>query len=175
MIDRLKSETTYLKEQQRDKEREVLSPDLYQSTRNVALDSRELFEQRRRRRQRDLRKSKRFRLTKQQFCTCMTLFCTFLCRHCATTTWRYLISCFKENLNKRRRIFFLYFNLSSAPKRSPPGKFAFIWHFRRTGIKATKFILKVTFSLTSPSSMLKLPSLSNTACSILSISPHASV
>ena len=37
---------------------------------------------------------------------------------------------------------------------------AYIWHFRRIGIKATKFILKVTFSLPSPSSMLKLPSVS---------------
>ena len=24
--------------------------------------------------------------SKQQFCTCITLFCTFLCRHCTTTT-----------------------------------------------------------------------------------------
>ena len=134
---------------------------VYQSTKSVVRDSRELFEQRRRRRQRDLRKSKRFRLAKQQFFTCITLYFTFLCRHCTTTTWKYLTSCFKENLNKRRRIFFLYLNLSSAPKRSPPGKFAYIWHFRRIGIKATKFILKMTFSLTSPSSMLKLPSVSS--------------
>ena len=27
-------------------------------------------------------KSNRFRLAKQQFCTCITLFCTFLCRRC---------------------------------------------------------------------------------------------
>ena len=27
-------------------------------------------------------KSNRFRLAKQQFCTCITLFCTFLCHRC---------------------------------------------------------------------------------------------
>ena len=29
---------------------------------------------------------------KQQLCTCIALFCTFLRRHCTTTTWKYLIS-----------------------------------------------------------------------------------
>ena len=26
------------------------------------------------------------RLAKQRLCTCITVFCTFLCRHCTTTT-----------------------------------------------------------------------------------------
>ena len=34
-------------------------------------------------------------------CTCVTLFCTFLCRHYTTTTWRYLISRFMEDVNNR--------------------------------------------------------------------------
>ena len=42
---------------------------------------------------------------KQQLCTCIMLFCTFLCRHCSTTTWRCLIARFMESANKRRRIF----------------------------------------------------------------------
>ena len=42
--------------------------------------------QRRRRRQRERQKSNRFRLAKQQLGTCITLFCTLLCRHCTTTT-----------------------------------------------------------------------------------------
>ena len=42
------------------------------------------------------------------------------------------------------------------------GKFSYIWYFQQFGINATKFkkrqfILKVTFSLPSPSSLLKLP------------------
>ena len=36
--------------------------------------------------------SNRFRLAKQQLCTCITLFCTFLCRHCMTTTCKCLIN-----------------------------------------------------------------------------------
>ena len=31
-------------------------------------------------------------INKQQLCTCITLFCTFLCRRCTTTTWNFLIS-----------------------------------------------------------------------------------
>ena len=44
------------------------------------------LKQRRRGRQRELQKSNRFRLAKQQICTCITFFCTFLCRRCTTTT-----------------------------------------------------------------------------------------
>ena len=46
-------------------------------------------------------------------------------------------------------------------KKSTPGKFAYICHFQQSGINATvfekrEFILKLTFSLPLPSSMLKL-------------------
>ena len=37
------------------------------------------------RRQREQQKSSRFRSAKQQLCTCITLFCTFLCRHCTSS------------------------------------------------------------------------------------------
>ena len=49
---------------------------------------------RRRRRQWVRQKSNRFRLAKQQLCTCITLFCTFLCCRCTATTWDCLISRF---------------------------------------------------------------------------------
>ena len=39
---------------------------------------------------------------KQQLCTCITLFSTFLRRRCATTTWKCLISRSVENVNARR-------------------------------------------------------------------------
>ena len=54
-------------------------------------ESREL---RQRRRRREGQKSYRFILAKQQLCTCITLFCTFLCRRCTTITWKCLISRF---------------------------------------------------------------------------------
>ena len=44
------------------------------------------LKQRRRRRQGERQKRKRFGLAKQQLCTFITLFCTFLCRRCTTTT-----------------------------------------------------------------------------------------
>ena len=55
---------------------------------------------RRRRRQRELQKNNRLRLAKQQLCMCITLFCTFLCRYCTTTTRKCLISRFMEDVNK---------------------------------------------------------------------------
>ena len=48
-------------------------------------ENRELM-QRRRRRQRERQKSNRQIFAKQQLCTCITLFCIFLCRHCNTCT-----------------------------------------------------------------------------------------
>ena len=44
------------------------------------------LKQRRRRRQRKRQKRNRFRVAKQQLCTCGTFFCAFLCRCCTTTT-----------------------------------------------------------------------------------------
>ena len=55
---------------------------------------------RQRRRQRERPKNNRLRLAKQQLCTCITLFCTFLCRPCTNTTRKCLISRFMENVNK---------------------------------------------------------------------------
>ena len=51
------------------------------------------------------------RTSKQQFCTCITLFCTILCRHCMTTTWKCLISRYTQEVHKRRRISSLFLNL----------------------------------------------------------------
>ena len=43
-------------------------------------------------------------LTRQNnncLCMCITLFCTFFCRHCTTTTWKCLISRFVRDKNKQ--------------------------------------------------------------------------
>ena len=47
------------------------------------------LKQRRRRWQRERQRSNRLRLAKRQLCTRITLFCTFLCRRCTTTTWTF--------------------------------------------------------------------------------------
>ena len=65
------------------------------------------FTQRRRRRPRKRQKSNRFRQAKQQLCTCITLFCTFLCRRCTTTSWNCLISRFVEDREQKPTTFFL--------------------------------------------------------------------
>ena len=52
---------------------------------------------------------------KQQLGTCITLFCTFLFRPCATTTWKCLIASFMEEVNKRQRISFSLSKLECGP------------------------------------------------------------
>ena len=42
-------------------------------------------------------------------------FCTFLCRHCMTTTWKCLILRFTENVNKPRWSFLSLFKFGSRP------------------------------------------------------------
>ena len=66
------------------------------------------LKQRRRRRQREQQKSNWFRSVKQQLCTCITLFCTFLCRHGTTTTWTFLISRFVEDVITRQQLPFSF-------------------------------------------------------------------
>ena len=48
-------------------------------------------------------------ITRQQLCTCITLFCTFLCLHCTTTTWKCLISRFREEVTRATTKFPLSF------------------------------------------------------------------
>ena len=70
------------------------------------------LKQRRRRRQRELQKNNILGLDwpkkKKQICTCVTLFCTLLCRHCSTTTWKFLISRFVEDVNNGQRLSFSF-------------------------------------------------------------------
>ena len=53
-------------------------------------------------------KERSLRLAKQQLRTCITLFCTFLCRRCTTTTWKFLISRIVEDVNTRQRLSFSF-------------------------------------------------------------------
>ena len=101
---------------------------------------------------------------KQQLCTCITLFCTFLYRPCTTTTSKCLIASFMEDVNKRRRISFSLSKLECSPQEINSREirlhlpFSANWNKRtRQRLEKRKFILKLTFSLPLPSSMLKLP------------------
>ena len=70
---------------------------------------------------------------KQQLCERISLFCTFLCRFCTTTTWL-----FREDVNKQRHNFILFLNLDMVLWNSTPGGFAYIWQSKRVGIIAIK-------------------------------------
>ena len=99
------------------------------------------LKQRRRQTQWERKKRSRFRLTKQQLCTCITLFCTFFfCRHCTTTTWKCLFSRFVEDVNTRKD--FLFLNFESVFQNSAPKKFANSWRIERdrTRCSATSLI-----------------------------------
>ena len=57
----------------------------------------------------------RHKSTKQQLCTNITHFCSFLCRCCTTTTWNHLVSRFREDVYTRRKFFFSYSELRYSP------------------------------------------------------------
>ena len=111
--------------------REVATP--------LTFDNREL-KQRRRWRQRERQKSNWFRLAKQQLCTCITLFCTFLCRHCTTTTWKCLMSRFVEDLKTKQGLSLSFPDLRYRVLESNSrNRCRNIWRNKRDEIRAIKF------------------------------------
>ena len=56
-------------------------------------------------------KKKALALDHTELCTCITLVCTFLWRHGTTTTWRFLILRFMEDVNTRQRFSFPFSEL----------------------------------------------------------------
>ena len=62
-------------------------------------------------RRRESKKKQWLDKAKQQLCTCIALFCTFLCRHCTTATWEYLISRFVKDVNKQWQNFLSLYEL----------------------------------------------------------------
>ena len=82
---------------------------------NICRELKQRPRRRRRRRQRERQKSSWFRLTKQQLCTCITLFCTFLCRRCTPTTWNFIFSRFVEDVNTRQQFSFSFPELRYSP------------------------------------------------------------
>ena len=78
-------------------------------------------------------------VAKQKLRTCITLFCTFLCRHCTTTTWQWLISGFVKDGNLRQQLSFSFPALWYSPLEFNSKQFANIWWIKRDGISAIKF------------------------------------
>ena len=59
-------------------------------------------------RQRVRQESNGFRLAKQQLCTCIMLFCTFVSCRCMTTTWECLFLCFFKDGNTRQQRYYSF-------------------------------------------------------------------
>ena len=88
LFQELNSKGLYLSQQKEKENRRLVFPSSTQHeirTFHVFVHGKEITVSLRRR-QRERQKNSRLRLAKQQFCTCITLFCTFLCCHGTTTT-----------------------------------------------------------------------------------------
>ena len=96
------------------------------------------LKQRRRRRQLERQKSSRTILAKQKICTCITHFCTFLCRRCTNITWKCLISRFVGDGNTKKQLFSLL-GIWYSPLEFNSKKFADFWWIKRDGISAIRF------------------------------------
>ena len=86
----------------------VLSPtQLWFFLITLTRDLTKLWRQQQQQRERERRKLSRFIWAKQQLCTCITLFCTFLSRPCTTATWTDQIFSWLDNGNGKARNFIL--------------------------------------------------------------------
>ena len=83
------------------------------------------LKQRRRRRQRERQKCKRFILAKQQRCTCITLYCTFLCCRCTQ---------FCRGRELTKTISFSFLNFATVLQKLTPKKSANISRIKRDRI-----------------------------------------
>ena len=96
------------------------------------------------RRQQERQKSNRFRLTKQQLCTCITLFCTLLSRRC-TTTMNYDVImpnypfCRGRKHQKTTFFFFSWTLILSFRIQLQKLALANSWRIKGDGISAIKF------------------------------------
>ena len=79
----------------------------------------------------------RLRLAKQQLCTCIMLFCTFLCRRC--TTWKCIISRPVDDLNTKQALSFPFLNFDTVPLNLTQEIFVNTWRTEQDGISAIKF------------------------------------
>ena len=77
----------------------------------------------------NVKKHNRFYKENNSFVRALHFFCTFLSRFCTTTTWKCLISCFMEDVNKQRRNFISLSQLGYGPLK---------FSFRRVRLHLTK-------------------------------------
>ena len=87
----------------------------------------------------DFKKNNRFNDQNNSSALASCFLVHFFDVHCTITTWNLLICRFIEDVDMRRRFFFLFLNQNKILKNSTPGKVACIWHNERVQIDAIKF------------------------------------
>ena len=80
-------------------------------------------------------------LGKQQICTCITLFCTFLSCHCMISTWIFAIHvpALWSRWTKHKNVLFLFLNFDKVLCNSTPKNFANIWQIKWNWTGSMKF------------------------------------
>ena len=81
---------------------------LYLQSLALLIGANRVLKQWSRRRQRVRQESNGFRLAKQQLCTCIMLFWTFVNCRCMTTTWECLFLCFFKDGNRRQQRYYSF-------------------------------------------------------------------
>ena len=85
-------------------------------------------------------------IDKQQLCTYITLFCTFLCRRCTTTTWNVLISrarVMESRWTQLKKCRFLFLNLDNdryGRKENFVNIYQIKWNWIRSGNGGISYI-----------------------------------
>ena len=102
-------------------------------------------ELKKRRRQRVRQKAIGLGWQKNNFARASRFFCSFLCRHCMSTTWLCLISRFLGDVNTRQKLPFSFPGLwysqfyNSTTKKKEENKIAKNWKIKRDKKSTTKF------------------------------------
>ena len=91
--------------------------------------------------EKERQKSNRFLLTKQQICTCIMPFCSFLCRRCTAATWKFLISHarFMESVNTTQKLSFSFSKLNTVLSDSTWENFTNICQMKWNWMGSMKF------------------------------------
>ena len=134
--------------------------------------------QRRRRRKENGKKSKRFLLTKQQICTCITLFCTFFLpslHPCDTKLPNFTRLLYGVGEHNTKVVFFPLLNLDTVLSDSTRENLANICQIKWNWIKSLKFeavrtrFLSDVFGLLSSKNFATIATWRNDFSSLLSI------
>ena len=114
-------------------------------------------------------KTNRFRLAKEQLCTCITLFCLFLSRCWMTATWNFLSSLADLSSRWPQHKNFLFLNLDTVLSDSTRKNVANIWQIKwdRWSLNSGNPLFKWRFDLLSSRNFATIATWGNDFSSLL--------